>query len=174
MPLTATIHSYSEAGNNRATGRHTLRLQVTAYPASQLTPSEGGQHALIYNLSRGGLLLETVVLLNAGDVLIFDLPEVGAIAAEVVWARDGFAGCRFERPVPQAAVSAALLRSEPREQADSRSIRPPSQASWNWEFEHPAGERPFVRAVALAGLILAVIVAAAFVIALLSFPFSTG
>jgi hypothetical protein len=145
---------------------------VSASPAGQLPSSPDTGHALIYNLSRGGLLLETAVLLNAGDMLVFDLPEAGAIAAEVIWARDGFAGCKFEHPLAQAAVSAARLRSEPRGQPDTPGIASLPPEGWNWEFTDPQAERGFVRVAAVAGLVVALVVAAAFVVALSSFPFS--
>ena len=38
--------------------------------------------------------------------------------AEVIWQRDGRAGCKFVQPVPKGVVSAALLLSEPLAQTE--------------------------------------------------------
>lgn len=42
-----------------------------------------------------------------------ELPHVGRTRATVVWNDERLRGCKFERPISKAALSAALLRSEP-------------------------------------------------------------
>jgi hypothetical protein len=170
IPLTAKISSYTDVGDSRAAGRHTLRLEVAA-ATGQVPASAGADRALIYNLSTNGLLLETAVALSAGDMLVVSLPEVGPVPAEVIWARDGFAGCKFERSVPVMAVSAARLRAEPAEQPHF-AVREPAQATWGYDTQHETQDGTLVRAIMLGSLVIAFVTAAIFVVALLSFPFS--
>ena len=72
-----------------------------------------GSKVLIHNLSRTGLLLEASANLNTGDIIEVHLPRMGATNATVVRCDGPWCGCQFEHPISQAAVSAALLRSEP-------------------------------------------------------------
>jgi hypothetical protein len=171
MPLTATISSYTEASDSRASARHTLRLEVAATPSE--AREEVADRALIYNLSTKGLLLETVVALVAGDMLVVSLPEVGPIAAEVIWARGGFAGCKFEQPVPAMAVSAARLRAQPLARPDFADPDAALQTTSGYDYQPETEEGSLIRAVTIGSLILAFGIAITFVIALLSFPFST-
>lgn len=65
----------------------------------------------IHDISNTGLLLETGASLAEGQKFNVDLPEIGVTQAKVVWASARYFGCRFDAPVPKAAVSAALLRN---------------------------------------------------------------
>ena len=93
----------SQAGNRRTSPRRTLRLEST------LTLE--GEPVTIHDISNIGLLLESGFCLAEGQKLDIDLPEVGRTHATVVWASARFFGCRFNSPVPKAAISAALLRN---------------------------------------------------------------
>jgi hypothetical protein len=105
VPLRAEIHEQPVHGESRASSRRTLRLRLpTQLPAN-------ATEAVIHNLSERGLLIETASTLALGDTIEVELPEAGNTAAHVVWVRDDFAGCEFVRPLPKAALSAALLRS---------------------------------------------------------------
>ena len=104
MALLARL-SEPRAGRARAAARRTLSLRVPALSAG------GTDAALVHNLSEHGLRIETDAVVQSGEMIRVELPEAGAVDARVVWAGDGFAGCRFLTPIPKAAVSAALLRS---------------------------------------------------------------
>lgn len=89
-----------------------MRLDVTGVSAS------GEPEAVtIHNISEDGILIESTAPLNPDDAFEVELPHAGLVVAKVVWARGGFAGCRFETPVSMAALSAASLRSVARPEA---------------------------------------------------------
>ncbi|HET6536468.1 MAG TPA: PilZ domain-containing protein [Sphingomicrobium sp.] len=169
MALPAQISTYTQPREGRLAGRRTLRLQVSA------SASGSGAAALIHNLSERGLLLETSAFVEAGDMLVVKLPEAGAIAAEVIWVRDGIAGCRFERPLTTAAVSAALLRSEPRPQpTPAVSELPAATSEWLYDVSDHTDKEPWTGPLAIGALMLALLVASIFIFALLRFPFSVA
>lgn len=101
MALQARLAA-SKAGNRRSSPRRTLSLQSTLVD---------GEEVIIHDISNTGLLLETTALLTERQALDVELPEVGIVQANVVWRSSRFVGCRFAKPVSQAAVSAALLRN---------------------------------------------------------------
>jgi hypothetical protein len=130
-----------------------------------------GNNALIYNLSERGLLLESAAAVSVGDVLVVDMPEAGAVSAEVVWVREAFAGCEFDRPLSNAAVSAALLRSLPQPRSSvAENVPAIAQSS---ETDRDADPQ-WVRALAILSLLAASGVAILFIFALLKAPFSAG
>lgn len=166
MALHAELISYSDPEERRSSGRRTLRLQLPAVAETGASP------ALVYNLSERGLLLETAAELQPGDLLVVDLPEAGATPAEVIWAREGFAGCKFARPLSAAAVSAALLRADP-EPPRHEDIEFRAQDE---EWTEPSGsiESPWLNVLVMTALAVGLLVATLFIVALLSFPFSVG
>lgn len=164
MTLVARLASYEEPGEKRRSARRVLRLRIAS------SSSAGDRDVLIHNLSDRGLLLETDEELQPGDALIVELPEAGSTVAEVIWSRARFAGCKFETPLSTAAVSGALLRSEPNIQ-ESPAAQHLSGYNRRLEFSN-ADESPLIRVVAVIGLILALIISSLFIMALLSFPFS--
>ena len=123
----------SPAGDQRATDRRRIRLTAQATGLA-----EGG--LLIHNLSRTGMLVETAQPFPVGTLVDFELPEGGSHRVEVVWADDTLFGGRFVRPLSQAQLSAALLRSPP-EPAAQQGTRRLSQDEalarllQHWEFE---------------------------------------
>jgi hypothetical protein len=72
-----------------------------------------GEAVTIHDLSSSGMLIETAANLARGQDLEIELPHVGNVDAEVVWTSGRYFGCEFGEPLSKAAVSAALLRSEP-------------------------------------------------------------
>ena len=102
MVLQARLAS-SQAGNRRSSPRRTLRLESTLAGESDAVT--------IHDISSTGLLLETGASLAEGQKFNVDLPEIGVTQATVIWASARYFGCRFNAPVPKAAVSAALLRN---------------------------------------------------------------
>ncbi|MBS0482429.1 MAG: helix-turn-helix domain-containing protein [Proteobacteria bacterium] len=69
--------------------------------------------ATVHNVSATGILLETSVALEPDERFEVDLPEVGVVAAQVVWRDEGFHGCRFDHDLGGAALGALALRSDP-------------------------------------------------------------
>jgi hypothetical protein len=163
VALQAGLISYEQPEERRGSGRRTMRLQLPAVDET------GARPALVYNLSQRGLLLETAAPLRPGDQLVVELPEAGATPAEVIWVRDGFAGCEFGKALPASAVSAALLRSDPRPRQGEveRAVR-----LEEWKGPLPAAESEWLNIVAIIALAMGLLAAALFVVALLSFPFS--
>ena len=169
MPLVAQIRTYQDTHDERTASRRLLRLHVPVFASGD------DLQALVHNISERGLLLECSMLLQEGDLLVVDLPETGATTAEVVWARDGFAGCEFEEPVTKAAISAGLLKSPPQEPPYTIAPSQPWGVSHDLPYEVSPQPRdaPWIGALTLASLLLATLSAALFVTALLTFPFST-
>lgn len=106
-------------GDRRATPRRELHLRLTS-----IAGQRAASNVTVLDLSQTGLLLQTSTRLTAGETLQINLPHAGFQAAEVVWISGEFVGCRFERPISSAAVSAAQLRSEP-----SAAVRSVSRAA---------------------------------------------
>ncbi len=86
--------------------RRTLRL-----PAEGSLVSGAATNVLIHNVSATGLLLESRLPIEIGETITIDLPHAGLTSARVVWKSGALAGCQFDRPVSDATLSAAQLRS---------------------------------------------------------------
>lgn len=106
MSLLAQFEQATEAGERRASPRRRLRLEIEGSGA--LSPES---RVLVHDLSRTGLLIETSDSLPLGTRFEVQIPEAGSVEAEVVWNSSRFLGCRFDTPISNAALSAALLRS---------------------------------------------------------------
>jgi hypothetical protein len=92
-----------ESRNRRAAPRRQLSLGAVL--------PETGDKAVILDLSTTGMLIETKADLATFEQLHLELPEVGPIVATVMWNSGHYFGCEFHAPIPQAAISAALLQS---------------------------------------------------------------
>ena len=90
-----------EGRGRRASSRLMLSLGAVL-PAT-------GVEVVIHDLSSTGILIQT----NAGasQRLEIELPELGATVARIVWSSGDYFGCQFEKPIPKAALSAAVLRN---------------------------------------------------------------
>ena len=105
MPVLAQLQPLSEDSNERRRApRLLLKLGAKV---------DSGSHAVVHDISTRGLLFETATALR-GDRIHVHLPEMPAARARIVWSHGRFYGCEFEQPIPNASVSAALLRSQPR------------------------------------------------------------
>ena len=118
MSILAQLEPRDWTGNRRAVARRTLRLKA------QGTTSSKSAAVVIHDLSLTGLLIETTADLTPGERLDVDIPQAGLTAARVVWSSGHFFGCEFNKPIPSAALSAAILRSRPHssEEIDSDQI----------------------------------------------------
>ena len=92
-----------ENRNRRAAPRRQLSLGAVL--------PETGDEAVIHDLSSTGILIETKADLATFEQLHLELSEVGPVVATVIWNSGQYFGCEFHKPIPQAAISAALLRS---------------------------------------------------------------
>lgn len=93
------------AGNGRAS-RRKLRLPLHGSKAA------GAEiEALVHNISATGMLVESKVPLEVGEMVEVNLPHSGKTATRVIWTSEAIAGCQFEMPISPATLSAAQLRS---------------------------------------------------------------
>jgi hypothetical protein len=102
MQAYARLERVQEASRR---GSSRLKLSLDASLAGS------GEEVVIHDLSPGGILVETGASLRKGARLEVELPEVGATQAKVVWSSGDYYGCQFDKPIPKAVLSAALLRN---------------------------------------------------------------
>lgn len=89
-------------------GAHRVRLKLEVSGSFE----NGSQtSALVQNLSASGILIETGEALSLDQRIEVDLPEAGQVGATVIWTSGTLSGCRFDRPLPKAVLSAAQLRN---------------------------------------------------------------
>ncbi|MCW3797821.1 PilZ domain-containing protein [Sphingomonas sp. BN140010] len=105
MGLVAYIDD-SLASEKRRAPRRTLRLEVGV-----ATGAPEQARMMIHDLSPTGLLVEAEDGPTVGEKLQIELPGSGSFPAKVMWSSGRFVGCKFEQVLPQAAISAALLKS---------------------------------------------------------------
>lgn len=106
MPIHATIEPSRHTGTQRGAERMRIRIETPGSFASGETTT-----VVIHNLSATGMLIETASHLTIGQRFIITLPEAPDVSATVVWRSDALAGCRFDRPLSRAILSAAQLRN---------------------------------------------------------------
>jgi transcriptional regulator with XRE-family HTH domain len=117
MTLHATLEAGKDTADNRAAQRKTLRLAT-----SSRTPAGPPGDVLVHDLSAGGLLIESATRLADGETLAVELPGSGSHEAVVMWSSNQFYGCRFAKPLPASAMSAALLKALPADPAAERRL----------------------------------------------------
>jgi transcriptional regulator with XRE-family HTH domain len=102
-------HPETGSDSQRTAPRRALRLETSGARAGA---EEAGSEAnvTIHNISAAGLLIETALALAEGERLTLDLPEAGAVVAEVVWRSEQLYGCAFEQAIGPAALAAAQLQ----------------------------------------------------------------
>jgi hypothetical protein len=97
--------------DRRRSDRRSLMLSATANP-----PSAGEFPVVVRDISPRGLLIEAKsTTLSPGDLITVDLPDKGMVTAQVVWASGVYFGCELDQAISPAAVSAALLKADPRD-----------------------------------------------------------
>jgi hypothetical protein len=67
--------------------------------------------AIISDLSGGGASTDAVENLYVGAAVLLEVPLVGWRAATVIWIGGDRAGCRFDVPLTQAELSAAVTKN---------------------------------------------------------------
>lgn len=161
--LLAHIADPVETTDRRRTTRRTLRLDVAARTAT----SESA--VIIRNLSRTGLLIETGAGFSIGETFLLVLPELGAAPARVVRHDGRLFGCEFLTPVPASAISAALLKAAPDDEAGDISEAATASDARELYVRRPSSAILFT---ALTALFTAVVLL--FVIALVSLNVSSN
>jgi len=146
-----------ESTERRASPRRRLKLDVAGS-----TSSVADVEVVVHDLSVTGLLIEAAVDLQTGEGLTVELPGPGAVDAVVVWRSGNYFGCEFAKRIPNAALSAASLRSahqpqprprpRPQDDVEFTLARPASKS----EGAHPADSlSPRRKLLVLLGLSLA-------------------
>lgn len=107
MAIGAHLEQPRRAVESRVGERRKLKLD-----AAGASSSEGPVNVVVHDLSETGLLLQTTAQLSIGEKIEVALPHAGPTAASVVWGSNDFFGCRFEKPISRATVSASQLQSD--------------------------------------------------------------
>ena len=106
MTLVAHLEPGKGKSERRSSQRRKLRLE--ARPKARIE-----DRVVIHDLSEQGMLLESDAPLAVGEKLELVIPEAGSAKAAIIWSSGRYFGCRFDKSLASAAVSAALLRSPP-------------------------------------------------------------
>lgn len=110
-PLRAHLATPALRIEGRRAARRALRLETSGATVGGEADGEPA-NVTVHNISPAGLLLETDLALEVGEVLAVDLPETGPVGAEIVWASDHIYGCAFQQALGEAALAAAERRGE--------------------------------------------------------------
>ncbi len=78
----------------------------------------------IVDISIHGARLQTYSALKRGSSIWLYLPNIGEVAADVMWAGDFLAGCQFQTPLSQEALDRVLGRDPDQPSADESSVQP--------------------------------------------------
>ena len=103
MPMLAHFEDLSQNSDRRGSSRRRLKLGLGA----------GKKAVTIHDLSLTGALIETSLPMLVGAMFEVELPQAGRVEGSIVWNSGEFYGCQFELPISPAALSAALLQSDP-------------------------------------------------------------
>ena len=59
----------------------------------------------VLDISLHGVRIQTYSALRKGATIWLNLPDIGPVAAEVMWADDYSAGCQFKKPLDKRAFA---------------------------------------------------------------------
>ncbi len=125
MAMTVYLDNTPRSVGNGRASRRQLRLPLHGSKAA------GAEiEALVHNISATGMLVESIVPLDVGEIVEVNLPHSGKTAARVIWTSEGIAGCQFEMPISPATLSAAQLRSVVGADAPAPDHRPAAVESF--------------------------------------------
>ena len=105
LPKIAQISSPSDSAERRGAERRVISFGFNAYD------SQSNARIVSLNLSRTGMLLQTVAQLEVGEKVQIDSPEAGLVEAKIMRRNGDQFGAMFDSPITQAALSAVLLAS---------------------------------------------------------------
>jgi transcriptional regulator with XRE-family HTH domain len=122
MTIAAYWEEQPENGSSRRAERRRLHLETSGSSAAR-----GAAKVVVHNISSTGMLIESTLPLERGEMIEIDLPHAGQRRCRIVWTDNSFFGCEFDSPLSGGALSAAQLQarspSEPRAEARSESRR---------------------------------------------------
>jgi transcriptional regulator with XRE-family HTH domain len=125
MAMTVYLNNTPRSAGNGRASRRQLRLPLHGSKAA------GAEiEALVHNISATGMLVESKVPLEIGEIVEVNLPHSGKTATRVIWTSGGIAGCQFEMPISPATLSAAQLRSVVGPDAPAPDDRPAGAESF--------------------------------------------
>ncbi|MBC7158522.1 MAG: PilZ domain-containing protein [Porphyrobacter sp.] len=116
MAVKAVAGSPAPNVDLRSGERRQLRLDVAG--------AAGEGSTILRNVSRTGVMLEATPPLAIGQRVDIALPELGTRTLTVLWNNGTLYGCRFDAPIKEAAISAALLRAEPLSPTEALQVPP--------------------------------------------------
>lgn len=121
MAIAAHLDEVSDSSGQPRLPRRQLRLATQGQ-----TAIGGATDVLIHNVSATGLLLESRIVLAAGERIEIDLPHARTTGARVIWSSGVLYGCQFDAPISVATLSAAQLRGTTDRAVD---VGPPQPAT---------------------------------------------
>ncbi|WP_160746482.1 helix-turn-helix domain-containing protein [Croceibacterium soli] len=130
MSIEAHLEQRRRAVESRVGPRRKLRLL-----APGASSSGEALNVVVHDLSETGLLLQTSGQLSVGERIEVVLPHAGPTEADVVWASNEFFGCKFEKRISRATLSASQLLSGPQPVSAEDHGSPPA--------DEPASEESF-------------------------------
>lgn len=140
-----------------------------------LGPQAGARFANVRNLSEKGMMLETDLALQIGEIVNVALPGGHETDARIVWQQEHAFGCEFLTRISTSVISAALLQApletmtdraaEPGLEEMPIGIRPTMDELTDWkaqfqETHAPAGHRLVAFRQTEDGLMIAIVTAA--------------
>ncbi|MFL0355472.1 helix-turn-helix domain-containing protein [Erythrobacter sp. GH1-10] len=108
MVIKAHLDPAPSVLDERREPRRALHIET-----SGVLPSGLEANVTVLNLSTTGLLIETDVPLETGEMLEIDLPEIGPVEAEIMWQSDRLSGCAFADSLPKSALATVDLQALP-------------------------------------------------------------
>lgn len=88
-------------------GRSINRDEVQ-HRARAIGPGAASLALLVVNISEDGLMARCEAVLQPGDVISIDLPDIGRMDAQIRWALGGRIGCQFEQRIAPDAYGTML------------------------------------------------------------------
>jgi transcriptional regulator with XRE-family HTH domain len=135
MPISAHFRDTDRSTDIARAPRRTLFLEALG-----AFRGDGEVAVMVHNISVTGMLLESEVELEQGEVISVDLPDVGLAAARVIWSSGALFGCQFEHPISASALIAAELFSR---RGGARVEAPPRRSVTSGEGAASAGDESF-------------------------------
>jgi len=148
MAITGELRREPATGNRRSAARRKLWLDLDGE-----TGSGDAAGVTVLNLSAGGVLLRTAEQLSVGERVRLAFPGNELVGGKVVWAGSGLFGCRFDKPISQALLSAARLKSElDLPEGDPATASPGAEISGEETFGARVKRLRLARGISLIGL----------------------
>lgn len=115
-----------EEQDGETLGRGAPRRKL--YLVANVTQAAAQSRVDIFNLSATGLLLGTTAALDLDEPFTVVLPDTGDKRARIVWSSDNLYGCRFDAPLAETELAAALRHAVP--EGPQSTSAPPTEATF--------------------------------------------